>query len=53
MPLRRSDIYEKQTINHSRLLQIIQDEYRLNPEQKNVYDIILPSVNSNEGKLFF
>ena len=34
MPRRRSNIYEKQTINHSRLLQIIQDEYRLNPEQK-------------------
>ena len=34
-------IYKKQTINHSRLLQIIQNEYRLNPEQKNVYDIIL------------
>ena len=27
--------------NHSRISQIIQDEYRLNPEQKNVYDIIL------------
>ena len=52
MPRRRSNIYEKQTVNHSRLLQIIQDEYRLNPEQKNVYDIILSSINSNEGKIF-
>ena len=39
--------------NNSRLLQILQDEYRLNPEQKYVYDIILSSVNSNEGKIFF
>jgi hypothetical protein len=40
--------------NHSRLLQIIQDEYRLNPEQKeNVHDIILSPINSNEGKIFF
>ena len=38
--------------NHSRLLQIIQDEYRLNPEKK-VHDIILSSINSNEGKIFF
>ena len=39
--------------NHSRLLQIIQDEYRLNPEQKeNVHDIILSLINSNEGKIF-
>ena len=38
---------------HSRLLQIIQDEYRLNPEQqKLVHDIILSSINSNEGKIF-
>ena len=37
--------------NHSRLLQIIQDEYRLNPEKK-VHDIILSSINSNEGKIF-
>ena len=53
MPRRRSNIYEKQIINQYWLLQIIQDEYRLNPEQKNVYDIILSSVNSNEGKIFF
>ena len=39
--------------NHSRLLQIIQEEYRLNPKQKNVYGIILSSFNSNEGKIFF
>ena len=39
--------------NHSWFLQIIQDEYRLNPEQKNVYDIILSSVNGNEWKIFF
>ena len=46
--------YTRETnYNHSRLLQIIQDEYRLNPEQKNVYDIILSSDNSNEGKIFF
>ena len=36
MPRRKSNIYEKQTINHSGLLQIIQDEYHLNPEQKDV-----------------
>ena len=36
--------------NNSRLLQIIQDEYRLNPEQKNVYDVLVSSINSNEGK---
>ena len=53
MPRRRSNIHEKQTINHFRLLQINQDEYHLNPEQKNVYDIILSSVNSNEGRIFF
>ena len=53
MSRQRSNIYEKQTINHSRLLQIIQDKYRLNPEQKNVYDMILSSVNGNEGKIFF
>ena len=34
MPRRRSNIYEKQGMKHSRLLQIIQDEYRLNPEQQ-------------------
>ena len=37
MPQRRTNIYEKQTINHSRLLQIIQDEYRLNPEEKKMF----------------
>jgi PIF1 helicase. len=45
-------IYEKKNYKNSRLLQIIQDEYRLNFEQKNVSDIILSLNNSNEGKIF-
>ncbi|XP_045446746.1 uncharacterized protein LOC123654933 [Melitaea cinxia] len=39
--------------DYTQLLQTIQDEHRLNPEQKIVYDQILSSVNSNEGKMFF
>ena len=39
--------------NHSRLLQIIQAEYRLNYVQKQTFDMILSSVNSNERKIFF
>ncbi|XP_060846341.1 uncharacterized protein LOC132926006 [Rhopalosiphum padi] len=36
-----------------RLLQVIQNERRLNSDQKTVYDAVMTSINNYEGKTFF
>ncbi|KAE9540849.1 hypothetical protein AGLY_004094 [Aphis glycines] len=36
-----------------RLLQVVQNERRLNSDQKTVYDAVMTSINNYEGKTFF
>lgn len=45
-------VYIRET-NYNQTALLRDNESRLNPDQKNVYNLILSSVNSNDGKMFF